>query len=48
MNKLQKRLMLLDKKAKQVAPSGRQFFDYIGGPWTPEQKADAIKRFPNT
>ena len=40
--KRQKRLERLEKKV----PVERRFVEWLGDPWTPEQKAEAIRREP--
>ena len=46
MNKLQKRLIELDKRVREIRPLEPQFFGWDADPWTPEQQAEAIRRFP--
>ena len=46
MNTLQKRLAGLDKRFRQVRPREPEFFCWKGDPWTPEQQAEATRRFP--
>jgi hypothetical protein len=47
MNKLQKRLAKLDKRVRETRPLEPQFFGWLSDPWTPEQQAEAIRRFPH-
>lgn len=46
MNKLQRRLAALDKRVREIRPREPEFFCWAGDPWTPEQEAEAIRRFP--
>ena len=47
MNKLQKRLAKLDKRVAEIRPLEPEFVGWSGDPWTPEQQAEAVRRFPN-
>lgn len=47
MTPLQKRLARLDKKTRMIIPKDPVFFSWKGDPWTPEQEALAIRRYPN-
>ena len=47
MNALRRRLAELDKRFREVRPREPVFISYIGDPWTPEQAAAAIRRYPN-
>lgn len=47
MNKLQKRLARMDAQVRKIVTAEPEFFGWIGDPWTPEQMAQAIRRYPN-
>ena len=47
MNKLQKRLARLDSKVKKIIPLEPEFICWTGDPWTPEQEALALRRYPH-
>ena len=47
MNKLQTRLAKLDKRVRETRPLEPKFLGWLSDPWTPEQQAEAIRRFPH-
>lgn len=36
----------VDKLEQKGPPTKREFFGWLGNPWTPEQEAEAIRRKP--